>query len=106
MSGVIMQRPKVLTIVGTRPELIKLCRVIAELDKHTEHVLVHTGQNYDYELNEIFFKDLEVRKADHFLDAAGGSPAQTIGDACSGVQVQQARVRRVSLQAPRVVWHK
>ena len=49
---------KVMTIVGTRPELIKMCRVIAEFDKHTEHVLVHTGQNYDYELNEVFFKDL------------------------------------------------
>ncbi len=74
-----MQRPRVLTIVGTRPELIKLCRVIAELDEHTEHVLVHTGQNYDYELNEIFFKDLEIRKPDHFLQVAGESPAQTIG---------------------------
>jgi UDP-N-acetylglucosamine 2-epimerase (non-hydrolysing) len=75
-----MQRLKVMTIVGTRPELIKLSRVIAELDKYTEHVLVHTGQNYDYELNEIFFKDLEVRKPDHFLEVAGENPAQTIGN--------------------------
>lgn len=71
---------KVMTIVGTRPEIIKLSRVIAELDSHTEHVLVHTGQNFDYELNEIFFRDLEVRKPDHFLDAARESAAQTIGN--------------------------
>jgi len=69
---------KVMTIVGTRPELIKMCRVIAELDQHTEHVLVHTGQNYDYELNNIFFEDLGIRKPDHFLDAAGENAAQTI----------------------------
>jgi len=71
---------KVLTIVGTRPEIVKLSRVIAELDRHIEHVLVHTGQNYDYELNEIFFQQLEVRKPDYFLDAAGGNAAQTIGN--------------------------
>jgi UDP-N-acetylglucosamine 2-epimerase (non-hydrolysing) len=71
---------KVLTIVGTRPEIVKLSRVIAELDRHLNHVLVHTGQNYDYELNEIFFQQLEVRKPDYFLDAAGKSPAQTIGN--------------------------
>lgn len=70
---------KVMTIVGTRPEIIKLSRVIAELDRHTNHVLVHTGQNYDYELNEVFFEELAIRKPDHFLDAAGGSPAKTIG---------------------------
>ncbi len=70
---------KVMTIVGTRPEIIKLSRVIAELDRHTRHVLVHTGQNYDYELNEIFFQELAIRKPDYFLDAAGKSPAQTIG---------------------------
>ena len=70
---------KIMTIVGTRPEIIKLSRVIAELDRHTNHVLVHTGQNYDYELNEIFFKELSLRKPDHFLDAAGETPAQTIG---------------------------
>lgn len=69
---------KVLTIVGTRPELIKMSRVIAELDRHTRHVLVHTGQNYDYELNQIFFDDLEIRKPDHFLGAVGESAVQTI----------------------------
>lgn len=71
---------KVLTIVGTRPEIVKLSRIIAELDRHLDHVLVHTGQNYDYELNEIFFQQLEVRKPDYFLDAAGGNAAQTIGN--------------------------
>jgi UDP-N-acetylglucosamine 2-epimerase len=70
---------KVMTIVGTRPELIKMSRVIAELDKHTNHVLVHTGQNYDYELNQIFFDDLQIRKPDHFLGAVGETAAQTIG---------------------------
>ena len=69
---------KVMTIVGTRPELIKMSRVIAELDRHTRHVLVHTGQNYDYELNQIFFEDLEIRKPDHFLGAEGENAAQTI----------------------------
>jgi len=71
---------KVMTIAGTRPEVIKLCRVICELDKHTDHILVHSGQNYDYELNEIFFKELEIRKPDHFLEAAGETVAQTIGN--------------------------
>lgn len=70
---------KVMTIIGTRPEIIKLCRVIYELDRHTDHVLVHTGQNYDHELNEIFFKELEIRKPDHFLNAAGETAADTIG---------------------------
>ncbi|MGO6755250.1 non-hydrolyzing UDP-N-acetylglucosamine 2-epimerase [Rhizobium ruizarguesonis] len=69
---------KVMTIVGTRPELIKMSRVIAELDQHTNHVLVHTGQNYDYELNQIFFDDLGIRKPDHFLEAVGENAAQTI----------------------------
>jgi UDP-N-acetylglucosamine 2-epimerase len=69
---------KVMTIVGTRPELIKMSRVIAEFDQHTRHVLVHTGQNYDYELNQVFFDDLEIRKPDYFLEAAGENAAQTI----------------------------
>lgn len=69
---------KLMTIVGTRPELIKLALVIRELDKDFEHILVHTGQNYDYELNEIFFKDLDIRKPDHFLACAGSSPIETI----------------------------
>jgi len=71
---------KVMTIVGTRPELIKLSRVIAELDRRVRHVLVHTGQNYDYELNQIFFKDLGIRRPDHFLRAAGKTAAETIGN--------------------------
>ncbi|HCI14996.1 MAG TPA: UDP-N-acetylglucosamine 2-epimerase (non-hydrolyzing) [Gallionellaceae bacterium] len=69
---------KVMTIVGTRPELIKMSRVIAEFDRHTRHVLVHTGQNYDYELNQVFFDDLGIRKPDHFLEAVGENVAQTI----------------------------
>ena len=69
---------KVMTIVGTRPELIKMSRVIAEFDKHTQHVLVHTGQNFDYELNQIFFDDLGIRKPDYFLEAIGKNAAQTI----------------------------
>ncbi len=71
---------KVMTIVGTRPEIIKLSRVIAELEKYTDHILVHTGQNYDYELNELFFNELGVKKPDFFLNAAGNIPAQTIGN--------------------------
>lgn len=71
---------KVMTIVGTRPELIKLSRVIAELDARLPHVLVHTGQNFDYELNRIFFEQLEIRKPDHFLETAADTPAQTIAN--------------------------
>lgn len=71
---------KVMTIVGTRPEIIKLSRVIPELDKHTNHILVHSGQNYDYELNEIFFEQLGIRKPDHFLNAAGENAAATIAN--------------------------
>jgi UDP-N-acetylglucosamine 2-epimerase (non-hydrolysing) len=78
-----MKRLKVLTIVGTRPEIIKLSRVIAELDRHTRHVLVHTGQNYDFELNEVFFRQLELRRPDHFLDAVGSSLAETLGNVIS-----------------------
>ena len=69
---------KVMTIVGTRPELIKMSRVIAEFDLHTHHILVHTGQNYDYELNQLFFEDLGIRKPDYFLEAVGDNAAQTI----------------------------
>jgi len=71
---------KIMTIVGTRPEIIKLSRVIYEIEKYAEHILVHTGQNHDYELNEIFFKDLEIRKPDEFLEAVGSSVAETIGN--------------------------
>jgi len=70
---------KVATIVGTRPEIIRLSRIMSALDRYTEHVLIHTGQNYDYELNQIFFNDLELRKPDYFLEAAGGTAAETIG---------------------------
>ena len=72
-------RLKVVTIFGTRPEIIKLSRVIAALDRHTEHILVHSGQNYDYELNGIFFDQLEIRRPDHFLEAVGETAAETIG---------------------------
>ena len=71
---------KVATVVGTRPEIIRLSRVIAALDRSVEHVLIHTGQNYDYELNRYLFEDLEIRKPDFFLDAAGKSPAETIAN--------------------------
>lgn len=71
---------KVMTIVGTRPEIIKLSRVMAELDKYTDHIIVHTGQNFDYELNEIFFNELHIRRPDYFLDAAGRNAAETIAN--------------------------
>ena len=74
-----MQKLKVMTVLGTRPEIIRLSRVIARLDRHTDHVLVHTGQNYDYELNEVFFENLGVRKPDHFLSCGGGSLGETLG---------------------------
>jgi UDP-N-acetylglucosamine 2-epimerase (non-hydrolysing) len=74
-----MKKLKVMTVVGTRPEIIRLSRVMAKLDKYCDHTIVHTGQNYDYELNEIFFNDLGVRKPDYFLNAAGSSAAETIG---------------------------
>lgn len=80
-----MKKLKVVTIVGTRPEIIRLSRVIARLDRHCDQVLVHTGQNYDYELNQIFFDDLGVRKPDVFLDSAGESAAQTIGNVITKV---------------------
>jgi UDP-N-acetylglucosamine 2-epimerase (non-hydrolysing) len=74
---------KVATVIGTRPEIIRLSRVIAALDRHTEHVLIHTGQNYDYELNEIFFDELEIRRPDHFLQSAAGDAASTIANVIS-----------------------
>jgi len=74
---------KVMTIVGTRPEIIKLSRVISVLDRHVEQLLVHTGQNHDYELNEIFFQELGIRKPDHFLGAAGAGAAETIANVIS-----------------------
>ena len=74
-----MDKIKVMTVVGTRPEIIRLSRVIAALDRYMDHVLVHTGQNYDYELNDIFFDDLDIRKPDRYLEAAGKTPAETVG---------------------------
>lgn len=74
-----MNKLKVMTVVGTRPEIIRLSRVIAKLDEYCEHTLVHTGQNYDYELNQIFFEDLSIRKPDYFLEAAGKNASETIG---------------------------
>jgi len=76
---------KVMTVVGTRPEIIRLSRVMAALDQHCEHILVHTGQNYDFELNQVFFDDLGVRKPDYFLSAAGSTGAETIGNVIIGV---------------------
>ena len=76
---------KVMTVVGTRPEIIRLSRVLSKLDEYTNHTLVHTGQNYDYELNEIFFKDLEIKKPDYFLNAAGDNAALTIGNTISKI---------------------
>jgi UDP-N-acetylglucosamine 2-epimerase len=78
-----MKKLKVMTVVGTRPEIIRLSRTILLLDRHTDHVLVHTGQNFDYELNGIFFEDLEIRKPDHFLEAAAENAAQTIANTIS-----------------------
>jgi len=74
-----MKRLKVMTILGTRPEIIRLSRVMARLDDYTDHVIVHTGQNWDYELNEVFFEDLGVRKPDHFLGTGGGTLGETLG---------------------------
>lgn len=84
---------KVMTIVGTRPELIRLSRTIAVLEEVTRHVLVHTGQNYDYELNEIFFEDLEIRRPDRFLEAAGATAAETIGQVIARIDPVLAEVQ-------------
>lgn len=84
---------KVMTIVGTRPEIIKLSLVIAELNKNFDHVLVHTGQNFDYELNEVFFRDLEIRQPDFFLEAAGDNAAQTIANVISKSDALMEKVR-------------
>ena len=92
-----MKKLKVVTVVGTRPEIIRLSRVIARLDKHCEHLLVHTGQNYDYELNQIFFDDLGIRKPDHFLNAAGQSGAETIGNVIIAVDRMLAQTEPEAL---------
>ena len=88
-----MKKLKVMTVVGTRPEIIRLSRVMANLDKHCDHILVHTGQNYDYELNEIFFTDLGIRKPDCFISAAGASGAETIGNVIIAVDRVLAEVQ-------------
>ncbi len=92
-----MKKLKVMTVLGTRPEIIRLSRVIAKLDEHTDHVLVHTGQNYDYELNEIFFQNLGIRKPDHFLSAAGATGAETIGKVIIAVDALLDEVKPDSL---------
>jgi len=84
---------KVMTVLGTRPEIIRLSRVMAALDRHTDHVIVHTGQNYDYELNQVFFDDLELRAPDHFLGAAGATAAETIGQVIIAVDKILGEVR-------------
>ncbi len=94
-----MSKLRVMTVVGTRPEIIRLSRVMAQLDLHCEHVLVHTGQNHDYELNQVFFDDLGVRKPDHFLASAapGGGAVQTIGRIIMGVDEVLASVQPEAL---------
>lgn len=90
-----MKKLRVVSVVGTRPEIIRLSRVLAKLDEHCEHILVHTGQNYDYELNQVFFDDLGVRKPDYFLDSASGSSgaAHTIGNLIIAVDKVLAEVQ-------------
>lgn len=88
-----MKKLKVMSVVGTRPEIIRLSRVMAALDRYCDHVLVHTGQNYDYELNQIFFDDLGIRKPDHFLNAAGATGAETIGKVIIAVDQVLAEVQ-------------
>ena len=88
-----MARLKVMTIIGTRPEIIRLCRVMAALDRHMDHIVVHTGQNYDYELNQVFFEDLELRAPDRFLDAAGDTAAETIGQIIAATDKVLAELR-------------
>ncbi|QCC91562.1 UDP-N-acetylglucosamine 2-epimerase (non-hydrolyzing) [Enterobacter cloacae] len=91
-NSIFNKKMKVMTVVGTRPEIIRLSRIIAALDVHCEHVIVHTGQNYDFELNQVFFDDLGVRKPDHFLHAAGGTGAETIGNVIISVDKVLAEV--------------
>ncbi len=88
-----MKKLKIVTVIGTRPEIIRLSRVLTALDRYCDHVLVHTGQNHDYELNEIFFRDLELRAPDHFLNAAGKNAAETIGKVIIGADAVLADVQ-------------
>ena len=92
-----IKKLKVVTVVGTRPEIIRLACVMKKLDEHCAHILVHTGQNYDYELNEIFFNDLGIRKPDYFLGAAGASGAETIGNVIIAVDKVLAEVKPEAL---------
>lgn len=92
-----MKKLKVVTVVGTRPEIIRLACVIKKVDEHCEHILVHTGQNYDYELNEIFFHDLGIRKPDYFLGAAGSTGAETIGNVIIAVDKALAEIQPEAL---------
>ena len=103
------ERMKVATILGTRPEIIRLSRVIAALDRYTEHVLIHTGQNYDYELNQVFFEDLEIRQPDYFLKAAGKTAAETIGLVISQSSEALAEANRMQCwfwATPTVAWRR
>ena len=90
-----MKKLKVMSVVGTRPEIIRLSRVLVRLDQYCEHILIHTGQNYDYELNQVFFDDLGLRKPDFFLNSAEGSasPANTIGNLITAVDGVLAQVQ-------------
>jgi UDP-N-acetylglucosamine 2-epimerase (non-hydrolysing) len=88
---------KIMTVVGTRPEIIRLSRTLAKLDQTTDHILVHTGQNYDYELNQIFFDDLGLRKPDYFLDAAGSTGSETIGRVIIAIDALLAQVKPEAL---------
>ena len=99
LNKAVMKKLKVMTVVGTRPEIIRLSRVLARLDEHCEHILVHTGQNYDYELNQVFFDDLDIRKPDFFLNSATDSKgaANTIGNLISSVDEVLADVRPEAL---------
>ncbi len=103
-----MKKLKVLTVVGTRPEIIRLSRVMARLDEHCDHVLVHTGQNYDYELNQVFFEDLGVRKPDHFLDSAGGKrgrrPSATSSSRSTACWPRSSRTRCWCSATPTAAW--
>ncbi|ABQ25891.1 non-hydrolyzing UDP-N-acetylglucosamine 2-epimerase [Geotalea uraniireducens] len=92
-----MKKLKVMTVVGTRPEIIRLSCVLPKLDQYMEHILVHTGQNYDYELNEIFFTDLGIRQPDHFLGAAGATAAETIGQIIIKIDPLLAEVKPEAL---------
>jgi len=92
-----MKKMKVATVLGTRPEIIRLSRVISKLDDCCEHVLIHTGQNYDFELNEVFFRNLEIRKPDYFLNAAGSSAAETIGNVIIKVDELFAKINPEAL---------